>query len=102
MIFIERAPGRSVGRLREQGDRTRTPDGTGQLPLVAGAAPRDTPRRDFAPLGDEPSQPADVLEIDETQLVHAELADLATAEAPPLDGLACGWNGVVLLIIGVG
>src|SRR5206468_5730195 len=82
------------GRLRQQRHRSGPPDGTCQLALVTGTAPRDPPWRDLSPLRDEPPESADVLVVDETDLVHAELADFAAAKAAPLDGLPCWWNGV--------
>src|SRR5262245_10680701 len=55
------------------------------------ATPGDTPRRDLPALRDEPLQSPDVLVVDQAQLVHAELADLAASEPTSLDGLA-GWR----------
>jgi hypothetical protein len=64
----------------------------GQLALVAGTAPGNPPRNDLASLGDEVLQPANVLIIDQVYFFRAELADLAAAEPPALDGLLGGWN----------
>jgi hypothetical protein len=93
MIFIG-VP--SFGRLGQQGDRARAPDGTRELPLVSRTASRDPSWRDLPALGDEALQPPDVLVVDETHLVDAELADLAAPEPAPLRWLRCWWNGSLL------
>src|SRR4026207_337686 len=96
MIFIG-GSGSSLARVGDEGDGARAPDGAGELPLVARAAPGDTPRRDLAALGHEAAQPPDVLVVDEAHLVHTELADLAPAEPAPLQRLRCWRNGSILL-----
>src|SRR5262245_3412734 len=98
MIFMRAPRPLSLGRLGQQGDRPRTPDGAGELPLMSSAAAGDAPGRDLSALRDEPLQPADVLEVDQAQLVDAELADLAAPEPAPLDGLPRGWNSSFLLL----
>jgi hypothetical protein len=70
----------------------------GELALVTGTAARDTARDDLAALGDEVPQPADVLVVDEIELVRAELADLAPSEAAAFRGLRGRGNGWVLLL----
>jgi len=85
------------GHVRQQGHRAGALDGVGELPLVARAAAGDAPWDDLAALGDEGPQPADILVVDEVDLVRAELADLAPAEAPALDGFLGRWNGSILL-----
>src|ERR1700694_1040609 len=99
MIFIGRLRSSSVGRLGEERDRAGTPDGTGELALVPCAAPGNAPGCDLASLRDKPLEAADVLVVDHAQLVDAELADLAATESAPLRGLACRWNGSLLLIL---
>jgi hypothetical protein len=93
MIFIA-----SLGGLGEQGHRARAADGAGQLPLMAGAAPRDAARGDLAALRDKVAEPANVLVVDEADPVDAELANLAATEPAPLDGLSTWRNGLFLLL----
>ena len=70
-----------------------TLDRRGQGTLVVRAGTRLAARLDLAALGDVAAQAADILVVDHTQLVDAELADLAAPEPAPLDGLACWRNG---------
>jgi len=60
-------------------------------------APRDAPGDDLPALGDEVAKTADILVVDEVDLVRAKLADLPPAEPPALDGLLRGGNGWFLL-----
>src|SRR5262245_22056810 len=84
-----------LGRgVRQQRDRESAPDGARELALVPRAASRDAPRSDLAALRHEVAEPAHVLEIDQVDLVHTELADLAPAEPAPLRGLPCWRNGL--------
>src|SRR5688572_13648129 len=96
MIFIECSRS-SLARVGDEGHGTGAADGVGELPLVAGAAPGDAPRRDLAALGDEAAQPPDVLVVDEADLVDTELADFTPAEPAPLQRLRCWRNGSLLL-----
>jgi len=57
------------------------------LALMSRAAPRDPPRDDLAALAHEAAQPADVLVVDQVDLVDAELTDFAPAEPATFDGL---------------
>jgi hypothetical protein len=95
MIFMTRS---SLGGLGEQGHRARAPDRTGELPLMAGAAPRDAARGDLAALRDEVAEPANVLVVDQADPVDAKLANLAATEPAPLDGLPTWRNGLFLLL----
>jgi hypothetical protein len=61
-----------------------------ELTLVSGAAAGDAPWNDLAALADEVLQAPDVFVVDEVDLLRAELADLAPAEPPALDGLLRG------------
>jgi hypothetical protein len=79
--------------VRQQGHRARALDGVSQLALMARAAARDATRNDLAALGDEAPQPANVLVVDEIDLVRAELADFPAPEATALDWLADRRNG---------
>ena len=83
----------SLGRLGEERHRTGPANGARELALVTGAAARDAPWSDLAALGYEALQSANVLVVDQTHLVDAELANLSTPEATPFDGFRCGWNG---------
>jgi hypothetical protein len=85
MIFMA---GFLFGGVRHEGHRPRAADGPRELPLVSRAAPRDAAGRDLPALGDEAAQPPDILEVDETDLIDTELADLAPAEPAPLRGLS--------------
>src|SRR5262245_65942202 len=58
---------------------------------MPGTTARDAARDDLSALGDIGLQPAHVLVIDQIDLLRAELADLAPAEPPALDGLL--WRG---------
>src|SRR5258705_4346149 len=99
MIFIAGSSGpASFGGLGEQGHRTRAADGTGQLPLMPGAAPRDATRGDLAALRDEVAEPANILVVDEADAIDAELANLAATEPAPLAGLSTWRNGLFLLL----
>jgi hypothetical protein len=93
MIFMT-----SLGGLGEQGHRARPTDGAGELPLMAGAAPRDAARSDLAALRDEVAEPANIFVVDEADPVDAELANLAATEPAPLDGLSTWRNGLFLLL----
>src|SRR5262245_25081634 len=97
MIFIGRLRVRLLGCLGQQRNGPGAPDGARQLALMPRATPRDAAGSDLAPFGHEPLEAPYVLEVDQAQLVHAELADLAAPEPAPLDGLACWWNGRLLL-----
>ena len=88
----------SFGGLGEQGHRARAADGTGELPLMPGAAPRDATRGDLAALRDEVAEPANILVVDEADAIDAELANLAATEPAPLDGLSTWRNGLFLLL----
>jgi len=70
----------------------------GELPLMTGAAAGDAARDDLAALGDEAAQTADVLVVNEVDLVSAELADFPPAEPAALDGLLNRGNRSVLLL----
>src|SRR2546421_12084802 len=85
-------------RVRQQRDRARALDSVRQLALVARTTSGDPPRDDLAPLRHEPAQTAHVLVVDEINLVRAELADLAPAEAPALHRFLGRWNGYSLLL----
>src|SRR5688572_3078493 len=85
-------------RVGQQGHRAGALDGVGELALVARAAAGDPARDDLAALGHEAPEPAHVLVVCLAHLVSAELANLAAAEPPPLDGLLCDWNGSTLLL----
>src|ERR1700730_3415275 len=99
MIFMTgSSPARSFRRLGQQGHRARPTDRARELPLVPGTAPRDATRGDLAALRDGGAEPADVLVVDQVHSVDAELANLAAAEPPPLDGLRCWRNGLILLL----
>jgi len=93
MIFMA-----SLRGLGEQGHRAGAADGAGELPLMAGAAPRDAARGDLAALRDEVAEPANILVVDEADPVDAELANLAATEPAPLDGLSTWRNGLFLLL----
>src|SRR5262245_3730164 len=96
MTFID-APfsvGRNVGN---QGHRAGTLDRMRELPLMPGTTSRDTPRNDFPALGDEVAKAADVLVVDEVNLVRAEFADLPPTEPAALDRLLRRGNGLLLL-----
>src|SRR5262249_2953016 len=95
MTFI-RAPFSIRRNVGEQGDGPRPLDGVGQLPLVPRTTARDPPGDDLAAFGDEVAEPADILIVDEIDLVRAELAALAPAEPPTLDGLLRRGNGSLL------
>ena len=88
----------SIGGLGEQGHRARAADGTGELPLMPGAAPRDATRGDLAALRDEVAEPANILVVDEADAIDAELANLAATEPTSLDGLSTWRNGLFLLL----
>src|SRR4030088_1896849 len=100
MIFISGSSmgPASFGGLGEQGHRACAADGTGQLPLMPGAAPRDATRGDLATLRDEVAKPANILVVDEADAIDAELANLAATEPAPLDGLSTWRNGLFLLL----
>jgi len=83
--------------VRQQRDRPRALDRVRELALMARAAARDPAGNDLPALGHEAPEAAHVLVIDERDLVRAELADLAAAEPPALDGLLGRRNGYVLL-----
>jgi hypothetical protein len=88
---------REVGQERH---RSRLLDGVRQLALVTGATAGDAPRNDLAALADEAPQTSDVLEVDEIDLVDAELADLPPSEPAALDGLlGCRGNGSLLPLV---
>jgi hypothetical protein len=57
------------------------------LALMPRAAPGNPPWDDLAALTHEASQSADVLVVDEVDLVDAELTDFAPAEPAAFDGL---------------
>ena len=88
----------SFGGLGEQGHRACAADGTGQLPLMPGAAPRDATRGDLPALRDEVAEPANVFVVDQADPVDAKLANLAATEPAPLDGLSTWRNGLFLLL----
>jgi len=64
-----------------------------ELPLMPGTTSRDTPRNDFPALGDEVAKAADVLVVDEVNLVRAEFANLPPTEPAALDRLLRRGNG---------
>src|SRR5215813_2151717 len=99
MIFIAGRGSFSFGYLGQQRHRARTSNGAGELTLMTGAAAGDAPGRDLAPLRHEVLEPAHILVVDELNLVHTELADLAPAEPAPLNGLAC-WGNLPVLLCG--
>jgi hypothetical protein len=68
----------------------------GELALMARTAAGDPARNDLAALGHEAPEAADVLVIDQIDLVSAELADLAPTEPTSLDGLLRYGNGSAL------
>jgi hypothetical protein len=70
---------------------------------MAGAAAGDAPGYDLPAFADKAPQAAHVLEIDEVDLVNAELADFAPAEPAALDGLlGCRGNGSLLPLLELG
>jgi len=75
------------GEVRQQGHRARPLDRVRDLTLMSRAAPGDPARDDLAALAHEASQPANVLVIDQVDLVDAELTDLAPAEPAAFNGL---------------
>src|SRR5262245_37186247 len=66
---------RSVRGVGQQSDRPGALDGRLELPLMERAGPRDAPRKDLAPLRDEPLEQLHVLPVDVLELFRAELAD---------------------------
>jgi hypothetical protein len=68
-------------------------DRVSELTLMTGAASGNSARDDLPAFGDEAFEAADVLVIDEVDLVRAELADFAAAEAPALQRLLGRGNG---------
>src|SRR4029450_83117 len=86
--------------IRQQRHRSRLLDGVRERVLVTGAAAGDAPRNDLAALADKAPQTAHVLEVDDIDLVHAELADLPPSEPAALDGLlGCRGNGSLLPLV---
>src|SRR5262245_7001868 len=86
--------------VRQERHRSRLLDGVRQLALVTGTAAGDASRNDLAALTDEASETAHVLEVDEIDLVHTELADLPPSEPAALDGLlGCRGNGSLLPLV---
>src|SRR5207247_9406678 len=88
---------RLFGNLSQQRHRARPPNGAGELTLMTCTAPGDPPWSDLPPLRYEVRQPANILVIDELDLVHAELTNLAPAEPAPLDWLA-RWRNLSILL----
>src|SRR4029450_6695754 len=86
--------------IRQERHRSRLLDGVRERALVTGAAAGDAARNDLAALADEAPQTAHVLEVDDIDLVHAELADLPPSEPAALDGLlGCRGDGSLLPLL---